>query len=174
MAATAVNAPMMPPAVLAELQPFVSLASGLGRTAVQLVGGDSGFTEVAITYNSPRGDDLDTRLLRAMVIKVGFQSQTKTDIISQQCDLFVVGLQDSHLLANFTVGGYGHQGGHSSAPILNGSLYFNSKWRAFYGHRVHSLRGMIIKVDTVSNLERNAESWTIEYCSELKKNWKIN
>ena len=70
MAATAVNAPMMPPEVLKELQPFVSLAAGLGRTAVQLVGGDGGFTEVGITYTSPRGDDLDTRLLRAMVIKV--------------------------------------------------------------------------------------------------------
>ena len=46
MAATAVNAPMMPPAVLRELQPFVSLAAGLGRTAVQLVGGDGGFTQV--------------------------------------------------------------------------------------------------------------------------------
>lgn len=69
MAATAVNAPMMPPEVLAELQPYVALAAGLGRTAVQLVG-ESGFTDITITYDSPRGDDLDTRLLRAMVIKV--------------------------------------------------------------------------------------------------------
>ena len=37
MAATAVNAPMMPAEVLKELQPFVTLASGLGRAAVQLV-----------------------------------------------------------------------------------------------------------------------------------------
>ena len=36
MAATAVNAPMMPPEVLKELQPFVSLAAGLGRAAVQV------------------------------------------------------------------------------------------------------------------------------------------
>ena len=68
MAATAVNAPMMPAEVLKELQPFVTLASGLGRAAVQLVG-DSGFSDITITYASPRGDDLDTRLLRAMVIK---------------------------------------------------------------------------------------------------------
>lgn len=72
MAATAVNAPMMPPEVLAELQPFVTLASGLGRAAVQLVG-DSGFSDITITYASPRGDDLDTRLLRAMVIKVSLR-----------------------------------------------------------------------------------------------------
>ena len=68
MAATAVNAPMMPAEVLKELQPFVTLASGLGRAAVQLVG-DAGFSDITITYASPRGDDLDTRLLRAMVIK---------------------------------------------------------------------------------------------------------
>ena len=67
MAATAVNAPMMPPEVLKELQPFVSLAAGLGRAAVQLA--SDGFSDVTITYRSPRGDDLDTRLLRAMVIK---------------------------------------------------------------------------------------------------------
>ena len=68
LAATAVNAPMVPPEVLAQLQPFVTLAQGLGRAATQLVG-DSGFTDVYISYTTPRSDDLDTRLLRAMVIK---------------------------------------------------------------------------------------------------------
>jgi D-3-phosphoglycerate dehydrogenase len=33
--------------------------------------GCSGFSDLAITYSSPRGDDLDTRLLRANVLKVG-------------------------------------------------------------------------------------------------------
>lgn len=28
---------------------------------------DQGFSDIAICYSSPRGDDLDTRLLRAMV-----------------------------------------------------------------------------------------------------------
>ena len=69
LAATAVNAPMVSAEVLAELQPFVALAQGLGRTAVQLVG-DQGLTDISITYATPRGDELDTRLLRAMVIKV--------------------------------------------------------------------------------------------------------
>lgn len=87
MAATAVNAPMMPPEVLAELQPFVSLAAGLGRTAVQLVGGDAGFTEVGITYNSPRGDDLDTRLLRAMVIKGVLEQVTTATVNLVNADL---------------------------------------------------------------------------------------
>lgn len=54
LAATAVNAPMVPAEVLAELQPFVSLAQGLGRAAVQLVG-NHGFTDVFITYASSRG-----------------------------------------------------------------------------------------------------------------------
>ena len=75
LAATAVNAPMVPAEVLAELQPFVALAQGLGRAAVQLVA-EKGFTDINITYASPRGDDLDTRLLRAMVIKVDFPQQT--------------------------------------------------------------------------------------------------
>ncbi len=40
---------MVAPEVLKELQPFVGLAEGLGRTAVQLVE-ESGFADVAITY----------------------------------------------------------------------------------------------------------------------------
>lgn len=45
---------MVPAEVLAELQPFVALALGLGRAAVQLVG-SHGFTDVHITYATPRG-----------------------------------------------------------------------------------------------------------------------
>ena len=45
-----VNAPMMAPEVLKELQPYTQLADGLGRTAVQLVEG-SGFDDVFITYH---------------------------------------------------------------------------------------------------------------------------
>ncbi|KAK9817004.1 hypothetical protein WJX72_008115 [[Myrmecia] bisecta] len=80
LAATAVNAPMVPAEVLVELQPFVSLAQGLGRAAVQLVGNE-GFTDIYITYASPRGDDLDTRLLRAMVIK-GILEQITTSMVN--------------------------------------------------------------------------------------------
>ncbi|CAL5383781.1 unnamed protein product [Camellia sinensis] len=70
LAATAVNAPMVPAEVLSELAPFVGLAEKLGRLAVQLVAGGSGVQSVKITYASARGpDDLDTRLLRAMITK---------------------------------------------------------------------------------------------------------
>ncbi|XP_008811205.1 D-3-phosphoglycerate dehydrogenase 1, chloroplastic-like [Phoenix dactylifera] len=70
LAATAVNAPMVPPEVLSELAPFVVLAEKLGRLAVQLVAGGSGVKLVKITYASARTpDDLDTRLLRAMITK---------------------------------------------------------------------------------------------------------
>ncbi|EPS61147.1 hypothetical protein M569_13650, partial [Genlisea aurea] len=71
LSATAVNAPMVPAEVLTELKPFVSLAEKLGRLAVQLVGGGgSGVKTVRVTYTSARApDDLDTRLLRAMIIK---------------------------------------------------------------------------------------------------------
>ena len=54
LAATAVNAPMVSAEVLAELQPYVALAQGLGTAAVQLVG-SHGFADVYIIYASPRG-----------------------------------------------------------------------------------------------------------------------
>lgn len=70
LAATAVNAPMVPAEVLTELKPFVGLAEKLGRLAVQLIAGGSGVKSVKVTYASARApDDLDTRLLRAMITK---------------------------------------------------------------------------------------------------------
>lgn len=80
LTSSVVNAPMVAPEVLKELQPFVSLAEGLGRAAVQLVE-DSGFSDLFITYNSPRGDLLDTRLLRATVIQ-GILEQISTDKVN--------------------------------------------------------------------------------------------
>ncbi|AES86337.1 putative phosphoglycerate dehydrogenase [Medicago truncatula] len=70
LSATAVNAPMVAPEVLSELAPYVVLAEKLGRLAVQLVSGGSGIQSVKVVYRSARGpDDLDTRLLRAMITK---------------------------------------------------------------------------------------------------------
>ncbi|KAI6689068.1 hypothetical protein NL676_025896 [Syzygium grande] len=70
LAATAVNAPMVPAEVMSELTPYVDLAEKLGRLAIQLVAGASGIKSVKVGYASARGpDDLDTRLLRAMVTK---------------------------------------------------------------------------------------------------------
>ncbi|VVA99236.1 unnamed protein product [Arabis nemorensis] len=70
LASTAVNAPMVPAEVLAELKPYVVLAEQLGRLAVQLVAGGSGVKNMKVTYASARAtDDLDTRLLRAMITK---------------------------------------------------------------------------------------------------------
>ncbi|OIV91108.1 hypothetical protein TanjilG_30330 [Lupinus angustifolius] len=70
LAATAVNAPMVPAEILTELKPFVGLAEKLGRLAVQLVSGGNGVKTVKVTYASSRApDDLDTRLLRAMITK---------------------------------------------------------------------------------------------------------
>jgi D-3-phosphoglycerate dehydrogenase len=69
LSATAVNAPMVPPQVLSELAPYVSLAEKLGRLAVQLVACD-GIQSVKVIYSSARDpDNLDTRLLRAMITK---------------------------------------------------------------------------------------------------------
>ncbi|KAK4267689.1 hypothetical protein QN277_024436 [Acacia crassicarpa] len=70
VSATAVNAPMVAPEVLSELAPYVVLAEKLGRLAVQLVSGGSGVKTVKVTYRSARDpEDLDTRLLRAMITK---------------------------------------------------------------------------------------------------------
>ncbi|XP_022855841.1 D-3-phosphoglycerate dehydrogenase 2, chloroplastic-like [Olea europaea var. sylvestris] len=70
LSATAVNAPMVPPEVLSELAPYVSLAEKLGRLAIQLVAGGSGIQSVKVVYKSARDpDNLDTRLLRAMITK---------------------------------------------------------------------------------------------------------
>eukprot|EP00210_Caulerpa_lentillifera_P004264 g4067.t1 len=77
---TAVNAPMVPPEVLKELKPYIGLAEGLGKSAIQLVA-DTGFTDISLCYSSPRGDDLDTRLLRANVIK-GLLEQVSESIVN--------------------------------------------------------------------------------------------
>lgn len=70
LSATAVNAPMVPAEVLSELAPYVNLAEKLGRLAVQLVAGVKGVKSIKVVYKSARSpDDLDTRLLRAMIIK---------------------------------------------------------------------------------------------------------
>ncbi|PWA51833.1 D-3-phosphoglycerate dehydrogenase [Artemisia annua] len=70
LSATAVNAPMVPAEVLSELAPYVALAEKLGRLAVQLVGGGTGIKSVKVVYRSGRDpNDLDTRLLRAMITK---------------------------------------------------------------------------------------------------------
>nr|GMC51956.1 D-3-phosphoglycerate dehydrogenase 2, chloroplastic-like [Ipomoea batatas] len=61
---------MVPPEVLSELAPYVVLAEKLGRLSVQLVAGGSGIQSIKIVYKTARDpDNLDTRLLRAMVTK---------------------------------------------------------------------------------------------------------
>lgn len=86
LTSSVVNAPMVAPEVLKELQPFTSLANGLGRAAVQLVE-STGFTDVFITYHSPRGDDLDSRLLRAMVVKGILEATTTATVNLVNADL---------------------------------------------------------------------------------------
>lgn len=52
------------------MAPYVVLAEKLGRLAVQLVSGGKGIQSIKVVYRSARGpDDLDTRLLRAMITK---------------------------------------------------------------------------------------------------------
>ena len=86
LTSSVVNAPMVAPEVLKELAPYVGLANGLGRAAVQLVE-SSGFSDIFITYHSPRGDDLDTRLLRAMVVKGILEQTTEATVNIVNADL---------------------------------------------------------------------------------------
>ena len=91
LSANAVNAPMVAPEVLRELAPFVTLAEGLGKAAVQLVADGGGVGDVSVTYSSPRGDDLDTRLLRAMVIKGILEATTTANVNLVNADLLAKG-----------------------------------------------------------------------------------
>lgn len=86
LSSTAVNAPLVSAEVLKELAPFVTLAEGLGKAAVTLVA-DQGFTDINICYSSPRGDDLDTRLLRAMIIKGILEQITTANVNIVNADL---------------------------------------------------------------------------------------
>lgn len=99
LAATAVNAPMVPAEVLSELSPHVVLAEKLGRLVVQLVAaGGSGVKDVRVVYSSPRDpDDLDTRILRAMVTKgivepisSAFVNIVNADYVAKQRGLRIV------------------------------------------------------------------------------------
>ena len=57
---------------------------------VQLVGDVSshgGFSEVGVEYATPRGDDLDTRLLRAMVVKGILEQITTANVNLVNADL---------------------------------------------------------------------------------------
>eukprot|EP00270_Netrium_digitus_P008674 TRINITY_DN2602_c0_g1_i1.p1 TRINITY_DN2602_c0_g1~~TRINITY_DN2602_c0_g1_i1.p1 ORF type:complete len:629 (+),score=154.86 TRINITY_DN2602_c0_g1_i1:70-1956(+) len=98
LAATAVNAPMVPSEVLEELTPYVSLAEKLGRMGVQLVSGGSGIKDVKLSYRSSRpSEDLDTRILRAMVVKGlvepvsnSFVNLVNSDFIAKQRGLRIV------------------------------------------------------------------------------------
>lgn len=56
--------------VMSKLGPYVALAEKLGRIAVQLVVGGGGIQSVKVVYGSSRDpDNLDTRILRAMITK---------------------------------------------------------------------------------------------------------
>lgn len=86
LTSSVVNAPMVAPEVLKELAPYVGLAEGLGRAAVQLVSAQ-GFSDIHVTYHSSRGDDLDTRLLRAMVLKGILEQTTESTVNIVNADL---------------------------------------------------------------------------------------
>eukprot|EP00899_Mesostigma_viride_P019638 jgi/Mesvir1/27676/Mv07396-RA.1 len=144
LAATAVNAPMVPAEVLSELTPYVKLAENLGRVAVQLVA-KSGVRDVKITYSTSRGDDLDTRLLRAMVIKglvepvsSAFVNLVNADYLAKQRGLRIVeivepaddGSGSEALLAKICVELRGSETNFHASTIADGAIAVEGKVRS--------------------------------------------
>eukprot|EP00958_Prasinococcus_capsulatus_P023177 scaffold3383_cov412-Prasinococcus_capsulatus_cf.AAC.2 len=93
---SAINSPLVSSEVLEELSPYVKLMELIGRLGVQLSA--TGVQDVKIKYNSSRPtEDLDTRLLRAMVIKglvepvsASYVNLVNADIIATQRGMQVV------------------------------------------------------------------------------------
>jgi|YNPNPStandDraft_1061719.scaffolds.fasta_scaffold01715_1 D-3-phosphoglycerate dehydrogenase len=83
-AAHPVNAPMIPPETQEELLPFCELAEKLGQAASQLV--DRHLSQVCITYAGHLAD-MDTDLLRALVIKGLLQRVTEARITTVNASL---------------------------------------------------------------------------------------
>jgi len=80
LASSAINAPMVPPDVMKELLPYVGLVEKLASLATQLVSG-SGVQDVNVKYRTSNPDTLDTRLLRANIIK-GLVEKTTTAVVN--------------------------------------------------------------------------------------------
>lgn len=122
LSTTAVNAPLVSAEVLKELAPYVALAEGLGKAAVTLVS-DAGFSDVSISYSTPRGDDLDTRLLRAMVIKGILEQITTSQVNLVNADLLAKnrGLRISEVTIRTDVGGGDRESVLSSLAVSLGT-----------------------------------------------------
>lgn len=79
------------------LSPSSYSSQGLGSAVVQLLAGSGGLGQLRVTYASPRGDDLDTRLLRANILKGILESITdqnvnlvNADYLAEQYNIEVV------------------------------------------------------------------------------------
>jgi D-3-phosphoglycerate dehydrogenase len=83
-AAHPVNAPVIPPETQAQLLPFCDLAEKLGHAARQLA--DAQISEVHFTYAGHLAD-MDTGLLRALLIKGLFQDITESRITPVNANL---------------------------------------------------------------------------------------
>ena len=79
LASSAINAPMVDPEVMKDLAPYVDLAQSLAAVACQLVSG-AGIQEVEVEYTAASVDELDTRLLRANIVK---------GLVERTCNLHV-------------------------------------------------------------------------------------
>jgi D-3-phosphoglycerate dehydrogenase len=91
-ATSAINAPMVSSEVMRELMPYADLAHMLGKVAVQLV--KSNEQNINVTYRTTSPDELDTRILRANLIKGLVEHTTNNPVNLVNADLIA---QDRNL-----------------------------------------------------------------------------
>ena len=84
-ATSAINAPMVSSELMRELMPYADLVHKLGKVAVQLV--KSNEQKVNVTYKTSSPDELDTRLLRAQLIKGLVEHTTNSTVNLVNADL---------------------------------------------------------------------------------------
>jgi len=100
-APSAINAPMVTPELMKELMPSADLVHKLALVATQLVAQNE--QQVQIHYRSCTPDDLDTRLLRANVVKGLVEHTTQAtinlvnyDLIAEQRGLKISEMKERH------------------------------------------------------------------------------
>ena len=135
-AAHPVNAPLIPPETQAQLLPFCELADGLGSAASQLV--DNHLSQVQITYAGQLAD-MDTDLLRALVIKGLLQRVTEARITLVNANLIARGrgLQ----VVEKKTGDAGH-----FANLITLSFSDNGQERVLSGTTMHG-EPFIVRID---------------------------
>jgi D-3-phosphoglycerate dehydrogenase len=131
-----VNAPIIPPETQAQLLPFCELAEKLGSAASQLVEGH--LSQVHITYAGQLAD-MDTDLLRALVIKGLLQRITEAHITLVNANL--IARERGLRVVEERTGDAGH-----FANLITLSFTNNGQVRVLSGTIMHG-ESFIVRID---------------------------